>query len=639
MSDIYNEHRNSPPQSHADILELATALSADGIYYSEREQILNELKSRRFRFKILVDRVSNTYSTVPDESLRKGRTIQGEIVDTEIEVKIQLPDSFNDQADGVSRGDTYEVEGIVSRWVSGLDQFELWGVVPSATDPAPAVDDSTEPETQDDQIDHDDAEVESTEATDPDPQHVESEESLEEQATEEQTADSNTDRGSEEDAAGESADETVDDQESEGNAQDSVTQEEDLEEELEEEQAEVEQDASEEEEPPQSTTEDDPQDLEQDVVDKEPATEETLEETSDESTSASPDDQLAEQLNSLFETDSTTEDVYADEPAGDSPDRESDDVQNTVLKIVAGLGFTEQFSGAEKETNDVASDPFSVSKSKPKDKPTATTRSRSRSQSSSSRLVKGCLIALWVIFGVLVIVGVGAEMLKDAFRTRRAYTHDIAVISPNEPKSSIQTKANEADHITSLITSKQITVLEGAKRLLPKTADNDKAGKIIVQQFAIRPIGISRSIRDELMNAPIEQVVPLAKRLKKAMSHPWSTPQHKPLLRDVINRIETEGADPDADTDADADTDETEGPKIDQKQMARARQLAEFLLDKLDTNADGELSSDEINQADNPKNTRTSDLNKDGKITSKELVVDIYNQIGSQPAIESLDLN
>ncbi|HAL13595.1 MAG TPA: hypothetical protein DCP67_07250, partial [Planctomycetaceae bacterium] len=190
---------------------------------------------------------------------------------------------------------------------------------------------------------------------------------------------------------------------------------------------------------------------------------------------------------------------------------------------------------------------------------------RSKSQSSSYRLVKGCLIAQFVIFGVVAIVVVGAEMLKDALRTSTSYTHDIAVISPDEPKSSIQTKANEADHITWLITSKQINALEGTKRLLPQIVDNDKAGKTIVRQFAISPIGISRSIRDELMNAPMEYVVPLKSKLENALTHPWSTPQHKPLLRDVINRIETEGADPDADTDADADadTDETEGPKID----------------------------------------------------------------------------
>ena len=226
-------------------------------------------------------------------------------------------------------------------------------------------------------------------------------------------------------------------------------------------------------------------------------------------------------------------------------------------------------------------------------------------------------------------------MLKDTFRTSTPYAYDIAEEAP----SSIQTKANEADHITWLITSKQINALEGTKRLLPKTADNDKAGKTIVQQFAISPIGISRSIHDELMNAPMEYVVPLKSKLEKALTHPWSTPQHKPLLRDVINRIETEGADPDADTDADADTDETEGPKIDQKQMARARQLADFLLDKLDADTDGELSSDEINQADNPKNTRSSDLNKDGKITYRELVIDIYNKIGSQATIDPVENN
>ena len=625
MSDIYNEHLNSQLQSHADILELATALSADGIYYSEREQLLEELESRRFRIKILVDRVSNTYSTVPDNSLRNGRTIQGVIVDTEIEVKIQLPDALNDQADGLSRGDSYEVEGIVNRWVSGLDQFELWGVMPSNTESTAAAVDSTEPDPE---------QVESVDSPEEQPTTDDSGQDPEEDSSEDRKETSIADP--EEDTAGEPAEKaldnpttdnpTTDDQtpeSSELDVQDSVAQEE------QKEQAEVE----------ISTKEDNTSDDEADV---EPVTAELSEETSEdtsegtqeesqeETTTEPSDEQVAKELADLFETVAKTEDLYTDEQVG-----ESDDVQNTVLEIVAGLGFAEQFSEAEKETNGVASDPFSVSKSKPKDKPTATTRSRSKSQSSSNRLAKGCLIAPWVIFGVLFIVAAGAEMLKDTFRTSTPYAYDIAEESP----SSIQTKANEADHITWLITSKQINALEGTKRLLPKTADNDKAGKTIVQQFAISPIGISRSIHDELMNAPMEYVVPLKSKLEKALTHPWSTPQHKPLLRDVINRIETEGADPDADTDADADTDETEGPKIDQKQMARARQLADFLLDKLDADTDGELSSDEINQADNPKNTRSSDLNKDGKITYRELVIDIYNKIGSQATIDPVENN
>ena len=724
MSDIYNEHLNSQLQSHADILELATALSADGIYYSEREQLLEELESRRFLIKILVDRVSNTYSTVPDNSLRNGRTIQGAIVDTEIEVKIQLPDALNDQADSLSRGDSYEVEGIVNRWVSGLDQFELWGVMPSNTESTAAAVDSTEPDPE---------QVESVDSPEEQPTTDDSGQGPEEDSSEDRKETSIADP--EEDTAGEPAEKaldnpTTDDQtpeSSELDVQDSVAQEE------QKEQAEVE----------ISTKEDDTSDDEADV---EPVTAELSEETSEdtsegtqeesqeETTTEPSDEQVAKELADLFETVAKTEDLYTDEQVG-----ESDDVQNTVLEIVAGLGFAEQFSEAEKETNGVASDPFSVSKSKPKDKPTATTRSRSKSQSSAYRLVKGCLIAQFVIFGVVAIVVVGAEMLKDTFRTSTPYAYDIAEESP----SSIQTKANEADHITWLITSKQINALEGTKRLLPKTADNDKAGKTIVQQFAISPIGISRSIHDELMNAPMEYVVPLKSKLEKALTHPWSTPQHKPLLRDVINRIETEGADPDADTDADAkdadlapfreqakqfigfimqrvdtnsdgvidsdeiaasdnparmkeadtnkdgeitkdemiesmakdlkerqdrensvspmpskngdgekpakaddakgdadaDTDETEGPKIDQKQMARARQLADFLLDKLDADTDGELSSDEINQADNPKNTRSSDLNKDGKITYRELVIDIYNKIGSQATIDPVENN
>jgi hypothetical protein len=246
MSDIYNEHLNSQLQSHADILELATALSADGIYYSEREQLLEELESRRFLIKILVDRVSNTYSTVPDNSLRNGRTIQGAIVDTEIEVKIQLPDALNDQADGLSRGDSYEVEGIVNRWVSGLDQFELWGVMPSNTESTAATVDSTEPDPE---------QVESVDSPEEQPTADDSGQGPEEDSSEDRKETSIADP--EEDAAGEPAEKafdnpTTDDQtpeSSELDVQDSVAQEE------QKEQAEVE----------ISTKEDDTSDDEADV--------------------------------------------------------------------------------------------------------------------------------------------------------------------------------------------------------------------------------------------------------------------------------------------------------------------------------------------------------------------------------------
>lgn len=666
MSDIYNEHLNSQLQSHADILELATALSADGIYYSEREQILNELESRRFRFKILVDRVSNTYSTVPDDSLRKGRTIQGEIVDTEIEVKIQLPDSLNDEADGLTRGDSYEVEGIVNRWVSGLDQFELWGTMPSDSETAAEVSDSTEPDPDD--VTTEDAPDEQPTADDSDPGPEEdsiSDSSADSSEDREETPVEDSQEGTERDPAEETPDDSKTDDSStedptpepdEVDVQDSLTQDE---QEGQQEQAEVdesvpEDDASGDEadvepdtaEPPEETSEEAQEDTTAEPFDDQ------ADDQADEQADEQPDDQeadqeaeqVAEQVANLFEADSESDDLYADESVD-----ESDDVQNTVLKIVAGLGFAEQIAEAEKKTDDADSGRSSVRESKPKYKPTDTGPRRGKSQKAATSQVKGCLIAMCVIIGIPVILTIAAEMLEDAFRTSNSY--DYAYESPANPQIEhrsttqieTQTKANEADHITWLIGSHQITALDGVKRLLPKTADNDKARKTIVQQFAIRPIGISELIRDELMNAPIKYVVPLHPRLKNALTHPWSTDQHKPLLEDVINRIETEGGDIEIPTESTNGTSttnsQTSGPKIDEKQLARARQLADFLLNKLDTDADGELNADEINQADNPKNTRSSDLNKDGKITSDELVIDIYNKTGSQPKIESLENN
>ncbi|MFP6602904.1 MAG: hypothetical protein VB862_10285, partial [Pirellulaceae bacterium] len=60
-----------------------------------------------------------------------------------------------------------------------------------------------------------------------------------------------------------------------------------------------------------------------------------------------------------------------------------------------------------------------------------------------------------------------------------------------------------------------------------------------------------------------------------------------------------------------------------------ADQIVTFVMNRLDTDMDGEISTEEIDASSNPDRTRASDTNQDGTITRDEMLEAIKARISS----------
>ena len=130
MSSVFDDHRDSPLESEDKLIALIDALSDKKLYSADHERIIDELASRRFRFSIAVDQVSKTYLTGLS-SHSDGQTVDGHLAATDTQVQVQFPQELNQQISALSRSDSLVVEGILNRWVSGLDRLEFWGLTPT----------------------------------------------------------------------------------------------------------------------------------------------------------------------------------------------------------------------------------------------------------------------------------------------------------------------------------------------------------------------------------------------------------------------------------------------------------------------------------------------------------------------------
>jgi len=83
-------------------------------------------------------------------------------------------------------------------------------------------------------------------------------------------------------------------------------------------------------------------------------------------------------------------------------------------------------------------------------------------------------------------------------------------------------------------------------------------------------------------------------------------------------------ADTDADADADADTDADTDADAKDADLApfreEAKQFIGFIMQRIDTNSDGVIDSEEIAASDDPDRMKEADANEDGEITKDEMI-------------------
>ncbi|MEE3368860.1 MAG: hypothetical protein VX346_05910 [Planctomycetota bacterium] len=139
MSELFDQHSSDAVESEESLLKLVLTLSDKALYSADQTRIVEELTSRRFRFRMVVDQVAKTYVT-ESTAHSDGQTVDGHLAETGAPVQVQFPPDLESQITALARDDSLTVEAVLHRWLSGLDRLEFWGltVAPAAAG-SPAV--------------------------------------------------------------------------------------------------------------------------------------------------------------------------------------------------------------------------------------------------------------------------------------------------------------------------------------------------------------------------------------------------------------------------------------------------------------------------------------------------------------------
>ena len=137
MNTAFDDHSSATPQSHDQLVELAEKLSDREIYTANREKLITDLASRRFQFKAVVQQITKSY--VSDlASHRNGITVEGVLITTDIAVQVQFPIELNELITILQPGEYVQVDGVLNRWMPGLDRLEFWSGTFRPDTPEPA---------------------------------------------------------------------------------------------------------------------------------------------------------------------------------------------------------------------------------------------------------------------------------------------------------------------------------------------------------------------------------------------------------------------------------------------------------------------------------------------------------------------
>ena len=91
----------------------------------DRENIISELSGSQMNLNLTIDRIDNTIGYGIDEALRGGKTIVGNIEGIPHSVSIKVPESMNDFASGLEKGQTIEQKVTLSTFNSVRKMLEF----------------------------------------------------------------------------------------------------------------------------------------------------------------------------------------------------------------------------------------------------------------------------------------------------------------------------------------------------------------------------------------------------------------------------------------------------------------------------------------------------------------------------------
>ena len=105
--------------------EILDRLGAASRYGSARDEIIRQFAERSFPCSIEIDAIERTYTYVPDQRFRNGRTVTGVLRGTDCEVAVQLPEERNQQLDTLGPGDTLQANCTLLKWNNIHDRLEI----------------------------------------------------------------------------------------------------------------------------------------------------------------------------------------------------------------------------------------------------------------------------------------------------------------------------------------------------------------------------------------------------------------------------------------------------------------------------------------------------------------------------------
>ena len=105
--------------------QLVDRLGAANRYGSARDEIIRQYAEQSFPCSIEIDAVERTYTYVPDQRFRNGRTVTGLLRGTDCRVSVQLPEERNEQLDTLGPGDTLQANCTPLKWNNIHDRLEI----------------------------------------------------------------------------------------------------------------------------------------------------------------------------------------------------------------------------------------------------------------------------------------------------------------------------------------------------------------------------------------------------------------------------------------------------------------------------------------------------------------------------------
>jgi hypothetical protein len=115
----------SEPFTAAALVGVVGQIASADRYSREREQIIEQNSEQPFHCAVEITRAERTYTYIPDERFRQGRTVTGKLHGTDCEVTVQLPAERNDEIDALEPGTLISAHCKLLKWNTIYDRLEM----------------------------------------------------------------------------------------------------------------------------------------------------------------------------------------------------------------------------------------------------------------------------------------------------------------------------------------------------------------------------------------------------------------------------------------------------------------------------------------------------------------------------------